>query len=67
LLLSPADWPANTHDRKVVIPEPAPFIGNLGGYPVSLLNRMAHLVEYDDSPGFDPEKNTQLQSIVQNV
>ena len=32
------------------------IIGNLGGVPVNLPPSIVELVEYDDSPGFDPEK-----------
>jgi len=32
------------------------FFGNLGGVPVNLPPSIVELVEYDDSPGFDPEK-----------
>ena len=32
------------------------IIGNLGGVPVNLPSSVVSLVEYDDSPGWDPEK-----------
>lgn len=50
------------------------IIGNLGGVPVNLPPSIVELVEYDDSPGFDPEKlrtydppTRSYQSIIESL
>ena len=50
------------------------IIGNLGGVPVNLPSSIVELVEYDDSPGFDPEKlrtydppTRSYQSIIESL
>ncbi|OSI12086.1 hypothetical protein [Neisseria canis] len=48
--LIPAGYPRDEYKHPYQI-------GNLGGKPVKLSAFVARLLEYDDSPGWDPEKN----------
>ena len=50
------------------------IIGNLGGVPVNLPSSIVELVEYDDSPGWEPEKlrtydppTRSYQSIIESL
>ena len=45
----PDDTPKDKYGQPYII-------GNLGGVPVNLPSSVVSLVEYDDSPGWDPEK-----------
>lgn len=60
MLISSKEWNVGLSEKinpsKQYASPTWPYLGNLGGKKVLLPYRLVHFVEYNDSPGFDPEK-----------